>query len=126
MPCRSEAAASLDVVARWFNAAVDQDAAAKIKERDSGRSIPETIRSRGTVQASTWRFTQPSRAMRESSWFVVVTRNDPPWGQNLASEHESYALTVSVADRLAQQTRLYTRIEAQLRARARARVRAMR
>ena len=64
--------------------------------------------------------------MRESSWFVVVTRNDPPWGQNLASEHESYALTVSVADRLAQQTRLYTRIEAQLRARARARVRAMR
>ena len=117
---------TLDVVARWFNAAVDQDAAAKIKERDSGRSVPETIRSRGTVQASTWRFTQPSRAMRESSWFVVVTRNDPPWGQNLAAERESYALTVTVADRLAQQPRLYSRIEAQLRARARARVRAMR
>ena len=41
---------SLDVAARWFNAAVDQDAAAKIKERDSGRSIPESIRSRGTVR----------------------------------------------------------------------------
>ena len=104
---------------------VDQDAAARITERATGRSVPETIRSRGTVQASTWRFAQPSRAMRESSWFVVVTRNDPPWGQNLSAERESYALTVTVADRLTQQPRLYTRIEAQLRARARARVRAM-
>ena len=112
---------ALDEVARWFNAAVDQDAAARITERAAGRSVPETIRSRGTVQASTWRFTQPSRAMRESSWFVVVTRNDPPWGQNLSSERESYALTVTLADRLAQQPRLYSRIDAQLRARARVR-----
>ena len=96
---------TLEEVARWFNAAVDQNAAAKIKERDSGRSVPETIRSRGTVQSSTWRFTQPSRAIRESLWFLVVTRNDPPWGQNLSSERESYALTVTLADRLAQQPR---------------------
>ena len=111
----------LDEVARWFNAAVNQDDAARIEERSSGRSIPETIRSRGTVQASTWRFTQPSRTIRERSWFVVVTRNDPPWGQNLSSERERYALTVTLVDRLAQQPRLYTRIETQLRARARAR-----
>ena len=111
----------LDEIARWFNAAVDQDDAARIGERSSGRSIPETIRSRGTVQASTWRFTQPSRTIRERSWFVVVTRNDLPWGQNLSSERERYALTVTLADRLAQQPRLYTRIETQLRARARAR-----
>ena len=111
----------LDEIARWFNAAVDQDDAARIRERSSGRSIPETIRSRGTVQASTWRFTQPSRTIRERSWFVVVTRNDPPWGQNLSSERERYALTVTLVDRLAQQPRLYTRIETQLRARARAR-----
>lgn len=117
---------TLDDVARWFNAAVDRDGVASIEERTAGRGVTETARSRGTVQASTWRFTQPSRAIRESSWFVVVTRNDPPWGQNLASERESYALTVTVTDRLAQQPRLYTRIEAQLRARARARIRAMR
>ena len=117
---------SLEEVARWFNAAVDQDAAAKIKERGSGRSVPETVRSRGTIQCSSWKFTRPSRMMRESSWFVVVTRNDPPWGQNLSSERESYALTVTLADRLAQQPRLYTRIETQLQGRARARVRAMR
>ena len=117
---------TLDDVARWFNAAVERDGVARVEERTAGRSVTETVRSRGTVQASTWRFTQPSRAMRECSWFVVVTRNDPPWGQNLSAERESYALTVTVADRLAQQTRLYTRIEARLRARARARVRAMR
>lgn len=112
---------TLDVVAQWFNAAVDRNTAAKIKERSSGRGAPETTRSRGTVQASTWKFMQPSRAMSESCWFVVVTRNDPPWGQNLASERESYALTVTLADRLAQQPRLYTRIETQLRVRARVR-----
>ena len=117
---------SLEEVARRFNAAVDQDAAARIKERASGRSVPETVRSRGTIQCSSWKFTQPSRTTRESSWFVVVTRNDPPWGQNLSSERESYALTVTLADRLAQQPRLYSRIETQLQARARARVRAMR
>ena len=117
-------ASSLDDVARWFNAAVVRDPDASIKERSSRRSVPEAVRSRGTVQACSWTVTQPSRTMRESAWFVVVTRNDPPWGQNLSSEWEAYALTVTLADRLAQQPRLYTRIETQLRARARARARA--
>ncbi len=116
---------TLHDVAQSFNAAVDRGAAARITERTAGRGVPETIRSRGTVQASTWRFSQPSKAMRESSWFVVVTRNDPLWGQNLSSEQELYALTVTLTDRSAPRPRLYTRIEAQLRARARARARAM-
>ena len=115
-------AKSLDEVARRFDAAVDRRATEDIKERAPGRRFSETVRSRGTVQASTWTFTQPSMAMRKSSWFVVVTRNDPAWGTNLAYEREPYALVVTLADRLAQQPRLYTRIEAQLRARVRARV----
>ncbi len=114
-------AGSLDEVARSFNVAVDRDTAPNIKERDSGRRISETDRSRGTVQASTWKFEQPSRATRESSWFVVVTRNDPAWGANLSSEREPYALTVVLADRFAEQPRLYTRIEARLRERIRVR-----
>ena len=113
---------SLDEIARRFNAAVDINATTELKERTSGRSTPETVRSRGTVQASKWAFTQPSAAMRGRHWFVVVTRNDPPWGTSLASEREPYALVVTLSDRLAQRPRLYTRIEAQLRARARARV----
>ena len=112
---------SLNEVARRFDAAVDINTTAAIKERASGRSTSETVRSRGTVQASTWTFAQPSAAMRNGSWYLVVTRNDPAWGRSLSSERESYALVVTLADRLAQQPRLYTRIEAQLRARARAR-----
>ena len=114
-------AASLDDVARRFNAAVDQATTEAISERSSGRRFTEQVRSRGTVQASTWTFKQPSRAMVQSSWFVVVTRNDPAWGVNLASEREPYALAVTLSDRLAQQAVLYTRIQARLRERIRVR-----
>ena len=114
-------AESLNTVARSFNAAVDRDDVDNVPERNAGRSLAERARSRGTVQASTWSFTQPSSAVRRSSWFVVVTRNDPAWGANLVREREPYALAVTLTDRLAQQPRLYTRVEARLRAQLRAR-----
>ena len=108
-------AGSPDEVARSFNAAVDKNVAPNVKERDSGRRITERDRSRGTVQASTWTFKQPTRAVRERSWFVVVTRSDPAWGSNLSSQRERYALAVTLSDRTAERPRLYTRIEARLR-----------
>ncbi len=114
-------AASLDDVARRFNAAVDQATTEAISERSNGRRFTERVRSRGTVQASTWTFRQPLGAMVQSSWFVVVTRNDPAWGVNLASEREPYALAVTLSDRLAEQAVLYTRIQARLRERIRIR-----
>ena len=121
-------AASLDEVAGWFNAAVDPDDVTKIPERATARSLSETARSKGTVQASTWSFTRPSQETRESRWFVVVTRNDPAWGQDLSSEREPYALAITLDDRSEQQLRLveprlYTQIEIRLRERARARAR---
>ena len=115
-------AQSLDEVVNSFDAAVDIDSTTTIRERQSGRRFSERERSRGTVQASTWTFTQPSEALRECSWFVVVTRNDPAWGSTLSSGRESYALAVTLTDRLVQEPRLYTRIQARLRERARARV----
>ena len=114
-------AESLDTVARSFNAAVDRDDVDNVPERNSGRSLAERARSRGTVQASTWSFTQPTPAVRGSPWFVVVTRNDPAWGANLVRVREPYALAVTLTDRLAEQPRLYSRVEARLRARVRAR-----
>ena len=116
-------AGSLDDVVDRFNAAVDIEDTTKIQERQTGRRFSERLRSRGTVQAATWTFKQPSSALRDSSWFAVVTRNDPPWGANHSSELESYALAVSIADRSAQEPRLYTRIEARLRERIRLRAR---
>lgn len=114
-------ARSLEEVARSFNAAIDKDVAPSIAERNVRRRFSERDRSRGTVQASTWTFTRPSSAVRTNSWFIVVTRNDPPWGENLSSERESYALVAVLADRQAQEPRLHARIEMRLRERARAR-----
>lgn len=112
---------SIEQVTEWFNAAVASDSLEAIPERIGGRGLSETVRSRGTVQASTWTFVQPSSTVRESSWFVVVTRNDPPWGEKLSSDREGYALVVTLADRDAERPRLYTRIEARLRERVRLR-----
>lgn len=109
---------SLDQVAHSFNAETDRGEHASIGEWNRNREVTVQQRSRGTVQASTWTFKQPSQAVRDSAWFVVVTRNDPPWGQTLAAEQEPYALAVKLEDRLAVQPRLYTRLAARLRARA--------
>lgn len=114
-------AASMVEVATAFNAATDRDSHPSIRERASGRDVTARQRGRGTLQASTWTFKQPSSALRGKSWFVVVTRNDPAWGGNIAAEREPYALTVKLADRLAEEPRLYASIEARLRARSRAR-----
>lgn len=112
---------SLDEVAQSFNAATERDAHPNIPEWSRNRKVTAQQRSHGTVQASTWSFKQPSQRTRESSWFIVVTRKDPAWGEDFASERENYALAVKLSDRLADQPRLYTRIQARLRARARAR-----
>ena len=114
---------SLEEIARSFNKAVDLDDAPAINERDSRRRFPETLRSKGTVQASTWTVMQPSARVRESSWFVVITRNDPAWGSTLSREREPYAIAVTLADRLAHQPRLHGRTAALLRERIRARAR---
>ena len=114
---------SLEDVVRSFDAAIDREAADRIKERTSGRRNSATARSRGTVQSSTWVFNQASHIMRNCSWFVVVTRNDPKWGENLSLEREPYALTVKLDDSLAHQLRLTSRLFAQVEARIRERVR---
>ena len=116
-------AGSLDEVVDRFNAAVDIKDTTRIQKRQTGRRFSERLRSRGTVQAATWTFKQPSSALRDTSWFIVVTRNDPPWGANHSSKFESYALAVSIAHRSAQEPRLYTSIVARLRERIQPRAR---
>ena len=118
-------ARSLDEVAKWFNAAEDPEGLERIPERATGRGLSETVRSKGTVQATTWQFTTPSQSLQERGWFVVVTRNDPPWGDGLCIKEEPYALVVVLNDRLGPQllitSQIYTQIQTRLRARTRAR-----
>ena len=116
-------ASSLEEVASRVSATDKTKKSTTIPERQRERSVSAQDRSRGTVQAATWTFKRPSSALRTCSWFVVVTRNDPAWGTSLSSERESYALAVTLADRLVQEPQLYSRIEARLRERARARAR---
>ena len=110
---------SLDALAKRFNAAVDPDDTVGVAERSASRRVSETLRSRGTVQSSAWSFKRPSAGMAERPWFVVVTRNDPAWGEPLSPGRESYALAVVLDDREALQPQLYAQIEARLRARVR-------
>lgn len=112
-------AESLNELARRFNAVVDLDDTEAVKERSSARRFSETLRSKGTVQASTWAFSRPTEILASKPWFVVVTRNDPAWGEPLSSERERYALAVVLDDRDVLQAQLYARIEARLRARVR-------
>ena len=119
---------SLTAVTQWFNAAVEADGVDRVPERSVGRGISEQVRSRGSVQASTWTFTNPTSQLEQDRWFVVVTRNDPAWGSVLTREHETYALAITLDDRAEPELRLAASLYAQVRdrLRVRARVRAER
>ena len=109
---------SLDDVADSFDAAVDIESTLRIPERTSGRRFSELLRSKGTGQASTWTFQNPSTKVRSKSWFVVVTRVDSRWGEALSRAREKYALAVNLSDRLTPtlqlQGSLYTQVQARL------------
>jgi hypothetical protein len=114
---------SLDEVQKHFHKELQKD---KDKLSDSvtskaNRTISSELRSKGTVQCSTWNFKKLSPDFK---WFVVVTRQDAAgWGSSLSAEFENYALVVTVTDRENENAQLYTqisqRIEQQVRTRAR-------
>jgi hypothetical protein len=117
-------APDLDHVATMFNKATEKDDYDNIPEI-SNRNINSTIRGKGTAQAATWSFTQfNSRSkLRNNRLFVVVTRNDYPWGVAHSATYEPYAFAVCFRDRTNQEARLYSQIQVKLQARERVRVR---
>ncbi len=58
---------------------------------------------------------------RNKRLFVVVTRHDYPWGENLCEEEEAYALVIGLRDRKNVEARLYSQIRARLSGRLRPR-----
>jgi hypothetical protein len=77
-----------------------------------------SIRSKGTVQSTTWTF----KKRLSGKLFVVVTRNDYRWIGD-SSIDERYALAIRMSDRENQEARLYTQINNMLQVRQRERVR---
>lgn len=116
-------ARDLTHVTTMFNKATHKDDYQNIKELD-GATIGQSARSKGTVQADFWRFTQfnANSRLRTQKLFVVVTRNDFPWGESLCEGEEEYSLVVSLRDRENERARLYTQIRTQLEARLPVRV----
>jgi hypothetical protein len=115
----------LDYVTRMFNKATRQEDYEKIPEFKTGL-IGKQARSKGTNQADFWRFQQfnETSKLRNQKLFVVVTRNDFPWGENLCNFEENYSLLVSIRDWENESAKLYTQIKAQLETRLRLSARA--
>lgn len=124
MDFRLVAAEDLDHAAAVFNRATDRDEYERIAELPNA-SVGPQARDKGTVQASTWRFTQFNNrsTLRNKRLFVIVTRNDFPWGESHSAAEEDYALVVCLRDRENEEARLYTEIRNRLQARTRARAR---
>jgi len=118
------AAPDLDHVTRMFNKTTKKDDYRNIPELKTA-SVGAQARSKGTVQADTWQFTQFNRRskLKNNNLFVVVTRNDHPWGEPLCATEEDYSLVVCLRDRENQAAQLYTTVRTRLQARMRARVR---
>tara|TARA_Y100001938_G_scaffold56421_1_gene78632 strand:+ start:3012 stop:5390 length:2379 start_codon:yes stop_codon:yes gene_type:complete len=112
---------SLESVQRHFNHDTQDDTRTRNDDATGNRDISAELRSKGTVQSSTWRIRQPNPAEK---WFVVVTRQDRDWGEALSLEQEDYALVVTVTDRENENAQLYTQIAQQIELRSRERARA--
>lgn len=117
-------APDLDYVTTMFNKATEKDDYDNILELNN-RNVSSSIRGKGTAQAATWSFKQfnSQSKLRNNRLFVVVTRNDYPWGEPHSATFEPYALVVCFRDRTNQEARLYSQVQAMLRAREKARAR---
>ncbi|MEK6758624.1 MAG: S8 family peptidase [Deltaproteobacteria bacterium] len=121
---RVVAAPNLDHVSTMFNKATEQEDYKNIAEL-SNPDVSFKTRGKGTVQKATWCFKQfyNDAVLRTKRLFVVVTRNDHPWGELHSATEESYALVVCLRDRENEQAQLYTKIRNKLQARTRERAR---
>jgi hypothetical protein len=111
---------SLDEVQRSFNKNTQDETETRNDDSTSNRDVTAQQRDRGTVQSSVWTFR--SRKPGEK-WFVVVTRQDRPWGKALCEDQERYALVVTATDRDNEEARLYTQIQQRIQERDRTRLR---
>jgi hypothetical protein len=121
---RLVSALDLDHAVKMFNKATRKEDFESIPEL-SGASISRKLRSKGTVQSAMWQFKQFNRnsKLKTERLFVVVTRNDYPWGESDTKITEEYSLVVCLRDRENQQAKLYTQIQNRLQQRQRARAR---
>ena len=120
---RLVAAESLEQVCKEFNAATSKEELERLGEL-RGAYPTFTDRSKGTVQKATWTWRQinANSILRRKKLFVVVTRNDFPWGEAISAGEEPYALVVRIRDAENVDARLYSQIRERIEERVRVRV----
>lgn len=118
------AAPDLNNVTTMFNKDTDKEEYDAIPEM-TGATVGATLRGKGTVQADTWKFSVITNKsmLLNNKLFLVVTRNDFPWGEALCDEEERYSLVTCIRDKENEEARLYTQIRNQIQAHLRARAR---
>lgn len=118
------AASDLDHAVKMFSKATSKDDFENIPELPNA-TVSRSLRSKGTVQSAMWQFKQFNRnsKLKTDKLFVVVTRNDHPWGEAMTNTTEEYSLVVCLRDRENQQAKLYSQIQNRLQQRQRAKVR---
>jgi hypothetical protein len=113
----------LNEVITSFNANTPKDEHENIGELVSNRSLAETTRSKGTVQACTWQFKIINSSRRKKKLFLIVTRKDSgQWGSSISDQYEYYALVIFLSDQEGQNVRIYTQLKNKLGARMKARM----
>jgi hypothetical protein len=115
-------ALSLDEVTRRFNNDVPVEETTEYKEYSNQRHITETLRNYGTLQCSTWNFKQVNARERLKKMFVVVTRHDFPWAENVLPDLESYSLIVNLRDKENEEARLLQLVDLMIQNRAKVRI----
>lgn len=110
---------SLQEVERHFDNETKAEYQTMSESSTSTRFVSSELREKGTVQCSVWTRKQLNP---NKKWFVVVTRNDHDWGQELCDELENYALVVTITDRENANAQLYTQIQQQINLQLRGRV----
>lgn len=111
---------SLEAVQQHFNHDTQKLTSTRNDDATGNRDIGSELRSKGTVQSSTWRMKQRNP---NEKWFVVVTRQDRDWGEAISSEKEEYALVTTVADRENENAKLYENISLTIKQRVSERTR---
>ena len=114
---------NLDYVSKMFNTATQKEEYERIPEIQKS-NIATNLRGKGTVQGAIWNWKQlnANSILRRKKLFVVVTRNDFPWGEAISAEEESYALVVRIRDPQNLNARLYSQIRERIEERLRVRV----
>lgn len=98
---------SIESAKNHFDNDIRDDFDTRNDDAVSNRDISSELRSKGTVQSSTWRMKQRNP---NDKWFIVVTRQDRVWAEGLSTEKENYALVITLTDRENEDAQLYTQI----------------